>query len=132
MRTIIIAILSMSIVYSCEPSAEEYFDSGITKGKSSDYREAIEDFNKAIELDSMYAKAYHNRGLTKGKLSDYRGAIEDFNKAVEIDPKYGRAYHNRGLAKGMLGDKNGGCLDFAKADELGHDEAYAMIKKNCK
>ena len=50
---------------------------------------------------------------------------------IELNPKNKEAYSNRGIAKLNLKDKNGACLDWSKAGELGYEEAYDMIKKNC-
>ena len=47
----------------------------------SQYKEAIADFDKAIELDPQDATAYDNR-LTKDDI-DYYGAIADFDKAID-------------------------------------------------
>ena len=74
--------------------AEEYLNSGYDKVEQKDYREAIQDYNKAIELNPDYAKAYVNRGLAKANLQDYRGAIQDFTKAIELDPDLDKTYHN--------------------------------------
>ena len=44
-------------------TAEEYVERGILKDEHLDHNGAIEDFNKALELDSTYARAYNNRGI---------------------------------------------------------------------
>ena len=42
--------------------AKKYFDSAEIKHNRGDYRGAIADYDKAIELDPNYALAYTNRG----------------------------------------------------------------------
>jgi tetratricopeptide (TPR) repeat protein len=49
-----------------------------------DFQEAIQDFEKAIEIDPYFAKAYNNRGLVKFNLGDKNGACLDWNKADEL------------------------------------------------
>jgi len=78
---IIFCLLITTLGYS--QTAEEYFNSGLKKGKSGDWVGAIQDYNKAIELNPNHADAYGNRGAAKGRLQDYRGAIQDYNKAEE-------------------------------------------------
>ena len=51
-----------------------------------DYIGAIEDFNKAIELDKE-SKVYSSRGRMKKNLLDYIGAMLDYNIAVEKYPE---------------------------------------------
>jgi tetratricopeptide (TPR) repeat protein len=49
-----------------------------------DYRAALVDYNKAIELDSRFADAYYNRGLTNIFLGNNRQGIQDLSKAGEL------------------------------------------------
>jgi len=98
-----------------QKTAEEHFYSGVEKANSGDYQGAIEDYNKAIEINPNKAEAYVNRAFAKGELGDFRGAIEDCNKAIELNPKYAEAFYNRGFAKG----------------ELGYSKAYEAIRKYC-
>lgn len=49
-----------------------------------DYRAALVDYNKAIELDSRFADAYYNRGLTNIFLGNNRRGIQDLSKAGEL------------------------------------------------
>jgi len=136
--TIAITLVLLLIYYNVLPtyaqnSAKEYYDSGVVKAIYGDYQGAIEDYDKAIEIDHRYyATAYFNRGLAKGNLGDYREAIEDYDTAIQVNPKFSKAYYNRGLAKIELGQKYSGCLDLSKAGELGFDKAYESIKKYCK
>ena len=59
-------------------------------------RQAIEDYDRAIEINPENAGAYYNRGVAYGKLGDHRQAIEDYDRAIEINPEYAEAYNNRG------------------------------------
>ena len=81
---VLIAIMSVSNVYS--QTAETYYNRGNSKINLQDYRGAIADYSKAIELNPNYNNAYHNRGGAKGNLQDYRGAIADLSKAIELNP----------------------------------------------
>ncbi len=109
----------------------DYIQRGSSKDYEKDYRGAIADYNKAIQLDPNNAQAYINRGSSKDYLKDYRGALTDYNKAIQLDPSYAFAYFNRGLTKLNLYDKENGCLDLSKAGELGYGKAYDLIKNSC-
>ena len=110
---------------------EEYFYLAYEKCENEDYRGAIADYTKAIEINPNYPYAYYNRGYSKGRLGDLRGSITDYTKAIEVDPIDAKAYNNRGVAKLILDQKDSGCLDLSKAVELGYGEAYDFIKKYC-
>ena len=49
-----------------------------------EYKSAIEDLNRAIELEPEFAEAYFNRGLTKIFLDDVEGGAMDLSKAGEL------------------------------------------------
>ena len=48
-----------------------------------DYRGALADYNKAIELDPRFADAYYNRGMNIF-LGNNREGISDLSKAGEL------------------------------------------------
>ena len=52
------------------------------------HKEAIADYDKAIELNPKDAQAYNNRGVAKKMLKQYKEAIADYDKAIELNPKY--------------------------------------------
>ncbi|MCD4745062.1 MAG: tetratricopeptide repeat protein [Bacteroidales bacterium] len=112
---------------------DAYFYRGQSKHKMEDYRGAIQDYNKTIEYDnnSDYNMAYFNRGINKYSLKDYHGAIIDLSKAIELNIEVRVAYLARGMCKYYLNDINAACLDLSKAGELGHPDAYDLIKKHC-
>ena len=106
--------------------AEEYFYSAFAKDDLGDYTGAIQDYNKAIELDPDFVDAYNNRGIDKHSLGDKIGAIQDYNKAIELDPYKADVYYNRAIAKSRLGDGRGAIQDYNKAIEFdpSHGSAY--------
>jgi len=126
---IIFCLFITTIAYA--KTAEDYFNSGNDKYDLKDYVGAIQDYNKAIELNPKDALAYNGRGLAKEGLQDYRWAIQDYNKAIELNPNIAGAYLNRGLAKIYFGQKDNGCLDLSKAGELDYAKAYEAIKEYC-
>jgi len=67
-------------------------------GEPEEYINAINIYNKALELNDRYLKAYYNRGLAFACLQDYTKAIQDFEKVIELNPSFAEAYHIRGLA----------------------------------
>jgi len=130
-KSILIIFILLIPLLALAQTAEDYLGKGMAKAEKGDWKGALQDFNKAIELNPKYAIAYVVRGLGKEGLSDYRGAIQDFNKAIELNPNYATAYSNRGTAKLKLGQKDSGCLDLSKAGELGLSDAYDRIKQYC-
>jgi tetratricopeptide (TPR) repeat protein len=75
------------------------FNKGLEFAGQFKSEEAIELYNRAIEINPTIAEVYFNRGVCKGNKFDFVEAIEDYNKAIEIKPDYMEAYSNRGSAK---------------------------------
>ena len=96
---------------------------GLAKTDLKDYQGAIQAYNKAIELDSTFAKAYNNRALVKSKLDDSEGAIKDYDKAIKLDSLWAAVYCNRALEKNENEDYKGALTDFNKAIELDSSDA---------
>lgn len=110
---------------------ELYNNRGIAKGKLQAYRGAIQDYNKAIELNPNFYEVFYYSGLVKANLKDFRGAIKDYDKTIELNPNHTSTYYRRGLVKIILQQIDSGCLDLSKAGELGYGEAYEAIKEYC-
>jgi tetratricopeptide (TPR) repeat protein len=62
------------------------------------YDRAIDDYNKAIRLDTKYAIGFNNRGLAYLRKGRIDRAIEDFDEAIRLNPKYAMAFVNRAIA----------------------------------
>lgn len=52
------------------------------------YREAVELYSKAIELNECVAAYYGNRSFAYLKLESYGFALADASKALELDSLY--------------------------------------------
>ena len=94
-----------------------------------DYKGAIDDYGKAIEINPHDSTFFTNSGVAKLKLGDFEGSIHDNTIAIKINPNNAYAFCNRGIAKEFLGDFDGAIVDWEKSSELGHKEADKFIKK---
>jgi lipoprotein NlpI len=92
------------------------------------YRQAIEDYDKAIKIKPGFADAYMNRGVAYAGLNNYAQAIKDYDKALEIKPDSAEAYNNRGVAYNVLGNYRQAIDDFSRAMEIkpGHAGIYYL------
>ena len=62
----------------------------------NEHQNAIQVFNKAIEINSMDADSFNKRGESKKALNNSLGALDDFTKSIEIEPRHAIAHRNRG------------------------------------
>jgi protein O-mannosyl-transferase len=91
----------------------------------ANYNEAINDFNKSIELDPADAHAYNLRGMVFMNNNRNEDAVNDFNKAIQLDPGNADTYVNRGWVFMNEGRNNEAIEDYNKAIKLDPDYEVA-------
>ncbi|MBW3046690.1 hypothetical protein CU312_00040 [Prochlorococcus marinus str. MU1406] len=92
------------------------FDNAMEKYENKDYKGAINDLTKYIEIypkDHKYG--YFNRGVFKDEIKDYKGAIRDYSKAIKLYPSSKKYWTRRSLSKFALGKYRGALKDINKA-----------------
>ncbi len=98
--------------------AERHYSQGEQKSAAKDYKNAIAEFDKAIELNPEHVRAYYKRGRVKSNLDDYTGAIDDYTYVIKLNPEHVRSYSSRGAAKFRLGESKSDGRDAKKARHL--------------
>ncbi len=102
-------------------------DESVSKGE---FDSAVNDYNKAIELNPKDAVAFLNRGRVFHNKTNYDSAIADFDRAIEINPKESAAYFNRGDAFEKKGNAQQAIGDYQKVVDL--DANNEAAKNNLK
>jgi tetratricopeptide (TPR) repeat protein/V8-like Glu-specific endopeptidase len=97
------------------PKADDFYLKGVDLEEKKDYRGAIEEYNKALDINPKYGKAYFGRGNVHKELKDYPKALADYSKTIAIDPKYAAAYNNRGIVHKQLKDYPKAVADYNQA-----------------
>ena len=125
------AIKDLDEVLTLKPDfAEAYALRSLAKIDSEAYQEAIENAEKAVQLNSTSEIAFASRSAAKRSLGKfnadhenkeeaqkwYHEAIEDARKAIKLKPKSNLPYNTLGRAKQCLGESNAekGNLEEAK------------------
>jgi serine/threonine protein kinase/Flp pilus assembly protein TadD len=116
---------SANVATNSTLSADDYFDKAHSCEKKKDYKCAISNYSKAIELNPDFHAAYNNRGNAYSKRGNYDQAIKDYTKAIELKPDDARIYNNRGTSYDDKKDYDQAIKDFKKAVELNSDYAEA-------
>ena len=93
------------------------------------YDEAIECYDKAIEIDPDNQVVWNNKGLALNSLGKYDEAIVSYDKAIEIDPTDADAWNNKGLALNSLGKYDEAIVSYDKAIEIDPTDADAWNNK---
>ncbi len=124
-------ILLTVIITSCRQTAQEYFDNGIEKQNKQEFKEALSDYSKAIELKKTFIEAYYNRALVYLNMDKHKEAMSDLDKVIEMNDKFPNALITRGLIHVVLEDKEACCKDFQRAKEIGDTAANRLLAQYC-
>lgn len=89
---------------------------------------AMDEYQRATEVDPENAAAYVGLGLIYSDLGHLEKAVKEYNKAIELDPNYALAYNNRGVVYKELGQMEEALKNYDKATEL--DPNYALTYFN--
>lgn len=131
-----VLIFAFAVTWGCASvktvpveTAKERFVKGIKFEEQKKYREAIEAYTGAIELDPQYTDAYIKRGKANFALDPTEAfkSRDDFTAAIEIDPKNADAYYERALVNFYMIYNEQGRKDMEMAARLGHKGAQKWL-----
>ena len=109
---------------------EYFFNKAQDNYEVANYKEAIVNYNKALELSpTEICLVYSMRGNAKRNLGDLDGAISDQNKALNLDPLYADGYFNRSSAKFKMGDFFGAINDYTTVIKINPTDADAFFNR---
>ena len=141
-----------SYIATHTPRAIDYFARAMDFMTIRNYKNAIEDFTRAIELTPDFVPAYFMRAIAKNKLAilerdqapteanspeeftpanaklqaELREIISDYDKVIELSPQMAFAYYNKGVVLAEAGDNTSALSLFSTAISIKPDfgEAY--------
>ena len=73
---------------NCNNSSDAYNNKGAALGNLNKYQEAINNYNKAIELDPKNFEPYKNKFCPLYNLKRYEEAFETCDKAIKLEPNH--------------------------------------------
>ncbi|MBT0667496.1 DUF3857 domain-containing protein [Novosphingobium profundi] len=107
--------------------AASYLNRGRFRWGTTDLKGALEDFDKAIELDPA-ADTYRMRGALRMSLGQFDGALEEYRKAFELDPSESSAMALAG-ALGRTGHTDEALALVDEFDDMGKEHpTYVQIR----
>lgn len=106
---------------------EALFLRGSAYRDAKQYDKAIEDFSKAISLDTTYALAYIERAGVLLDKKNYALAIEDAGRGLRLDPKLEYGHVIRGTAYFLTGETSRSIEEYNAAIAKKPDSIPAFI-----
>jgi len=129
-KAFISALRSMGfLTFNHGNSPKQVYRMALIYALELDFEDAIEEFNKAIELDPNNPGYHTGKGLALHELHRYEEAIEEFDKAIERDPNNPIVHNNKGNALCELHRYEEAIEEYNKAIELDPNEPGYHFKK---
>ncbi|MEL6440640.1 MAG: DnaJ domain-containing protein [Cyanobacteria bacterium J06621_8] len=107
-------------------SALDFYNRALTRSQAKEYRQAINDYSKAIEINPKFVDAYLKRCEMHYKLGDNQGVLNDCYEVCSIDPTVAKAYYYQGRARYSLGYTQSAVdsYNLAIAQDQNYPQAY--------
>lgn len=96
--------------------------------QKNENEKALEEFQKAIDINPTYGDAYHNLGNTYYQMKKIKEAEESYRKAIEINPNLWQSHQNLAVLYHESGRSNLAIEEIKKAMEINPDNEE--LKKN--
>lgn len=146
---LMVSFLAVAAGYG-QALAEESYEKGLEYGTQGKFKEAKEQFEKALKVDPFHPGAEYTlrvigdvieeklrreeailyfKGVVYARKSQWDQAISDFNKALEINPGFAEAYISRGFAYRGKGQYDQAISDYNKALEINPRHAWVYYNR---
>ncbi|MDN0079930.1 tetratricopeptide repeat protein [Bacteroides gallinaceum] len=93
------------------------------------YQQAINDINKAVELDPNNVTYWVEKGGIHIRVNQAAEAIQALTRAIKMDPENAPAYRMLGYAQIQNKEKDKGLTNLQKAKDLGDEVADGLLQK---
>jgi tetratricopeptide (TPR) repeat protein len=129
----------VTVAYTIEPGQNQtsvgikpldaitHYQQGLAAMSAGNLTEAMNSFNRSIELDRGYFPAYIERGNIKDASSDLPGAIADYTIAITLNPQAAPAFYNRGTVLSKSGKHQAAIADYNQAIHINPEYAQAYM-----
>lgn len=103
--SLFLVCLCMAVTVSCakkappEPTAQEYFDSGMAYFNQENYTMALSEFEMAVAKSPSFVEAKYYVGLTAWKLNMTDRAKRAFAETLALNPNHIKSRESLGIQK---------------------------------
>lgn len=108
-----------------------YTNMGIAIQSDNRPLDALQWFDRSLEINPRNATAQGYRGTALYMIGDFEEAIKAYSTAIDIDSKNPIFYYNRGMAHKKNDDNAKACQDFHSACKMGNMNACKIIMVDC-
>ncbi|MFN6518546.1 MAG: tetratricopeptide repeat protein [Nostoc sp. CreGUA01] len=109
-------------------SSQVFFRCGESYRSMKEYDKALQNFDRAIELNPKYVEAIVGRGRTYYLMGRDKESLQDFDRAIELNPKEEWAIH-RGITYHLMERYEEALQDFNDAIEINPKDERAFATR---
>ncbi|EDY53527.1 conserved hypothetical protein [Streptomyces sviceus ATCC 29083] len=106
--------------------AEAHVLRGRELRRRQEYGQALEEYDRAVELDPLQPLAHYGRGLTHQLLEDYPAALTALDRAVELAPDNGWIIAERAETHRLASHLEQAVVDYTRAVALDPTDDVAL------
>ncbi|MGK7928463.1 MAG: tetratricopeptide repeat protein [Spirulina sp.] len=110
-------------------SYQEWFNLGNALLYLGRLKEALDSFDKALQIQPDDHEAWNNRGFALSNLGRLEEAIASYDKALQIQPDFHLAWFNRGIALGNLGKLEEAIASYDQALQIQPDNHQVWVNR---
>jgi len=126
---LLLLFLLATLLITCIPVSADlsniWYNKGVVLSLNGGFEEAIDAYNKAIEINPDYDAAWYARGYALRRLEIYSEALKSYNRALEINPKNADALFGRAYLLQISGDSEGAVKEYTIILDRDPDNAAA-------
>jgi tetratricopeptide (TPR) repeat protein len=122
MIKIILTIIYCFITTISAQSSSDYHKKGEEKDKKGNFKGAIKQYQKALDLDPNNVEILEKIVFAKSNTGQYSSAIDNLNTLIELKPQSSKYYFFRGFFHFNLKNYNAAILNYTKAIESQEDK----------
>ena len=104
--------------YTRQQSAIELTNIGNSLLRQNKNYDALQIFERAIQLDPNYTNAWDGKGWSMHKQNNYEEALAAFEKAIQLNPSYTNSWDGKGWSLYKLGKFEEALQAFERAIQL--------------
>ena len=99
-------------------NVKKLFNSAFQNQKKKNFKIAISQYKKLIDINPNSALVYYNLGLIYEQLEETEVAKKNYKKSVKVDPLFFHSYNNLGILFQKQGEKEKAIDNFKKVIEI--------------
>jgi tetratricopeptide (TPR) repeat protein len=135
MNSRLIQVLLLLVMATAAPAfgqtnETDLINKGMDFYNQDKFEEAIQAYDKVIEINPRNAEAYNNKGTALGVLGKYSEALQAFEKAKTINSSYAEAWYNMGVIFDLQGKYYPAIQAYNEATRINPEYQKAWIAKN--